>query len=583
MKELNLLEGPVRKTILQFSIPTILGMAATQLYTVADTMIIGRFMDKYALGAVSNASTVLMAFLFISGGLELGCGLLTASQKLKLEQKELSGIIHNMLFLDLLIGLLILVGGVWGMRQFLLLINTPSDIMDAAMLYGRIYLLGLPFLMLYDLSREIVISCGESRIPLLAVLASSMLNIILDLILVGPLGVAGAAAASVLAQMLGCLFMLAYLRRTVLTCSFQLHFLKKCCFRDILRLSVPNMLQQIAPPAVALVKQGLLGTLGVAEIDGFACAGRLSTLMMMPIYGLAQSLVVFIAQNHSVGAVDRVQSSIRETRNLILAYMSVVVLSCLLLNRQLLSLFTDDMAVIRCGAMLLAFESWTYMLTAMKHLQEARLRGQMKMGLYLISSLLPIGINIACCLILVPGFGYSGFYLSTFVSAPFSLLLATLLVKFGKADLLTCHTATAIINPTKIGKIREEVFQMGKFEIKTVKTGIKFNLKAGNGEIIATSEIYTSESACNNGIESVRKNAVAAKLEDQTVENYETVTNPKFEVYTDKAGEYRFRLKARNGEIIAASEGYKAKASCLNGIESVRKNAPEATVIKAEA
>ncbi len=434
MKKLDLLEGPVKKTILHFSVPTILGMAATQLYTVADTMIIGRFMDKYALGAVSNASTVLMAFLFISGGLELGCGLLTASQRPKLEQKELSSLIYNMLFLDLAVGLLILGSGLLGMERFLLLINTPSEIMDTAMLYSRIYLLGLPFLMLYDLSRQIVISCGESRIPLLVVLASSVLNIILDLTLVGSLGVAGAAIASVLAQVLGCLFMLAYLRRTVLSCNFQVHFLKKRCFWDILRLSVPNTLQQIAPPAVALVKQGLLGTLGVAEIDGFACSNKLSTLMMMPIYGLAQSLVVFIAQNHSVGAVDRVRSSIRETRNLILVYMSIIVISCLLLNRQLLSLFTDDADVIQCGAVLLAFESWTYLLTAMKHLQEARLRGQMKMGLYLISSLLPIGINIACCLILVPRFGYSGFYLSTFVSAPFSLLLAMLLVKFSMAN-----------------------------------------------------------------------------------------------------------------------------------------------------
>ncbi|MDE7283234.1 MAG: polysaccharide biosynthesis C-terminal domain-containing protein [Lachnospiraceae bacterium] len=430
MKELDLLNDPVRKTILQFSIPTILGMAATQLYTVADTMIIGRFMDKYALGAVSNASTVLMAFLFISGGLELGCGLLTASQRPKLEQKELSGLIYNMLFLDLVVGLLILCGGLWGMERFLLLINTPAEIMDAAMLYGRIYLLGLPFLMLYDLSRQIVISCGESRVPLLAVLASSALNIILDLVLVGPLGVAGAAAASVLAQVLGCVFMLTYLRRTVIICGFRLHFLEKRCFWDILRLSVPNTLQQIAPPAVALVKQGLLGTLGVAEIDGFACAGKLSTLMMMPVYGFAQSLVVFIAQNHSVGAVNRIQSSIRETRNLILVYMSVVVFSCLLLNQQLLAMFTDDTAVIRCGSMLLAFESWTYMLTAMKHLQEARLRGEMKMGIYMVSSLLPICINIACCLMLVPRLGYSGFYLSTFVSAPFSLLLAMVLVKY---------------------------------------------------------------------------------------------------------------------------------------------------------
>ena len=118
-----------------------------------------------------------------------------------------------------------------------------------------------------------------------------------------------------------------------------------------------------------------------------------------------------------------------------LAYMSPVMLSCLLLNRQLLSLFTDDTSVIRCGSMLLAFESWTYVLTAIKHLQEARLRGQMRMGLWLISSLLPMGINIACCLMLVPRFGYSGFYLSTFVSAPFGLILAMILVKFSRADI----------------------------------------------------------------------------------------------------------------------------------------------------
>ncbi len=121
---------------------------------------------------------------------------------------------------------------------------------------------------------------------------------------------------------------------------------------------------------------------------------------------------------------------------------------------------------------------------------------------------------------------------------------------------------------------------MGKFVIKTVKSGVKFDLKAGNGEVIATSEVYTSDSACKNGIESVKKNAPIAKLEDQTVENFETVTNPKFEVYNDKAGEFRFRLKARNGEIIATSEGYKAKPSCLNGVESVRKNAPDAEVIE---
>ena len=121
---------------------------------------------------------------------------------------------------------------------------------------------------------------------------------------------------------------------------------------------------------------------------------------------------------------------------------------------------------------------------------------------------------------------------------------------------------------------------MGKFVVSEAKTGIKFNLKASNGETIAQSEVYSSEAACKKGIASVKKNAVLAKLEDQTAEGFEKVTNPKFEMYVDKAGEYRFRLKARNGEIIATGEGYKAKASCLNGIESIRKNAPDAPIVK---
>lgn len=119
---------------------------------------------------------------------------------------------------------------------------------------------------------------------------------------------------------------------------------------------------------------------------------------------------------------------------------------------------------------------------------------------------------------------------------------------------------------------------MGKFVIKTTKTGIKFDLKAGNGEVIATSEVYTTLDACRNGVASVKKNAPVANIEDQTVEGFETAKNPKFEIYQDKAGEYRFRLKATNGQIIAVSEGYKAMVSCKNGIASVVKNAPEAEV-----
>ena len=123
---------------------------------------------------------------------------------------------------------------------------------------------------------------------------------------------------------------------------------------------------------------------------------------------------------------------------------------------------------------------------------------------------------------------------------------------------------------------------MGKFVVRKTNTGIKFDLKAKNGEVIATSEVYTTEAACKNGIASVMKNAPVAAVEDQTVESFAKEKHPKFEVYKDKSEHFRFRLKATNGQIIAVSEAYNSHASCLNGVESVKKNAVDAVTEKVE-
>lgn len=122
---------------------------------------------------------------------------------------------------------------------------------------------------------------------------------------------------------------------------------------------------------------------------------------------------------------------------------------------------------------------------------------------------------------------------------------------------------------------------MGKFVVREVLSGIKFDLKDTNGEVIATSGVYKAKGTCLSGVKSVAKNAPVANVEDQTVEGWEKVKCPKFEMYVDKAGEFRFRLKATNGQVIAASEGYVAKKSCENGIASVKKNAVDAPVVEA--
>lgn len=412
-EENSLLTGAVRPALLRYALPIILSMVATQFYAVADTMIIGLRLDADALAAVSNASTMLMIFLFISGGMELGGGLLVAAGKPTATKHEMTELLYNLLFVDEIIALLTTAVGFVTLPALLRLINTPAEILDTAVLYGHIYLMGLPFLMPYDLSKECVMGCGDSKTPLKVIVATSVMNIVLDLVLVGPFGVAGAAAATAVAQVAGAVF--------------SPRMLKARYARDIFRLSAPNSVQQASGTIITTVKQGLLGGLGVEAIAGFSCAGKLSSLLMMPVFGFVQSTVFFIAQNTAALQPGRVKEGLREGRRILLVYSLGVVAVCIGLREPLLRLFTTDPAAASYGCTMLAFESVTYLFVAQKHLFEARLRGAQKMGLYLASSLGQIALNLLACVILVPRIGFAGFWMSSWISAPIGMLLAAAL------------------------------------------------------------------------------------------------------------------------------------------------------------
>ena len=119
---------------------------------------------------------------------------------------------------------------------------------------------------------------------------------------------------------------------------------------------------------------------------------------------------------------------------------------------------------------------------------------------------------------------------------------------------------------------------MSRFVIRTLASGVKFDLKAANGQTIASSEVYATLAACRNGMESVRKNAATAHFEDLTADLPAPQPNPKFELYQDKGGLFRFRLRSRNGKTIAVSDAYVTKAGCKDGIHSVKAYASTAAV-----
>lgn len=417
MQENSLTRGPVRKTLISFSIPIILSMFAAQFYSIIDSVIIGWQLDADALAAVSNAGTIVMVFLFISGGMELGGNLLVAAKKPLLTKERMGELVYNLLFIDLILAVLMVLFGVICFRYLLVLINTPAEIMKAAMIYGILYLTGLPFQMIYDLIREILIGCGDSKTPLYTVILTSVVNIVLDIAFIPFMGVEGAAIATVAAQIIGCAIVIYILRRQILAERFRMDMLSMGCLKDILRLAPPNMLQQMSTTVVLMIKQGLLGTLGVAAIAGFSCAGKITNLMMLVVFGSVQALTTYIAQNLAVGEQERIKEGLRAACRILLLITTIIILVCVLFHNGLMRLFTDDADTIRYGSIILIYEPMAYYFTVIRLIQDAKFRGHQKMLYYLISSISYMVLNVLSAAVLVPRIGYSGFYIGTYIGS----------------------------------------------------------------------------------------------------------------------------------------------------------------------
>lgn len=427
----TLTSGNIQKGLLRFSVPIILSMLASQLYSMVDAMIIGSKLGTNALAAVSNASTVLLVFLFISGGIELGANLFIASMHSAAGPQQLTKISYNILFYDLIVSLILVGLGELFILPLLQFIHTPPEIMNEALQYARIFIGGLPLLMLYDVLRQMMIGCGDSRYPLYFVILTTSINIILDLLFVYGFhwGVMGAAFASVIAQGVGLICSFYHYYKQVLQEAFCWLDIQKQYFIELIRLAFPSTLQQMMAPISSMMKQTLLGTIGISAIAGFSAANRLTTFLLIIIYGYSQSLTIFIAQNASLKQDKRIKNGIAISYKTLMLISTLLLTTCLCFYQPLLGLFTQDPEAIHFGAILLLHEPWFYYFIAVRQVNESYLRGYKKMVAYTFCNLAVTFVNILVCYSFVPSIGFKGFYWATGISSFIGMLLGIYLVK----------------------------------------------------------------------------------------------------------------------------------------------------------
>lgn len=338
----NMTEGSPSKLIITFALPLMVGNIFQQLYTVIDTMVVGRALGVSALAALGATDWLNWLFSGLVQGFAQGFSILMAQEFGSGNYKRLRKVIFNSLILSVICSLLILVISQACAHPILTLLHTPDDIMDNSLLYLRIIFLGMPVIMAYNLSASILRSLGDSKTPLHAMIAASITNIVLDLIfvLVFHWGIAGAPIATLLAQLLSSVYCFYFIRRIeILKTAKEELVMEKAICGKLLLLSSPIAFQNTVIFIGGMIVQSVVNSFGVLFIAGFTATNKLYGILESAATSYGYSMSTYAGQNLGAGNIKRIRKGVRSAMLIALATSFTISFIMLLLGRYILTWF----------------------------------------------------------------------------------------------------------------------------------------------------------------------------------------------------------------------------------------------------
>ena len=338
----NMTEGKPLSLIFTFALPLMIGNVFQQLYTVVDTMVVGRALGVNALAALGAADWMNWMMLGIVQGLTQGFGILMA-QKFGAGMKEdLRKVIGNSAHLSLISSLILLLVGQLLARPVLGLLQTPAEIIDNALLYLRIMYLGIPVVMAYNLLACILRSLGDSQTPLHAMIVAAIVNIVLDLLFVlgFGLGIGGAAAATLIAQLVSSFYCLHYIRRIdILTLTPADFRLQKGLPVRLFVLGFPMAFQNAIISIGGMIVQFVVNGFGVLFIAGFTATNKLYGMLEVAATSYGYAMVTYVGQNLGAGRTDRIRKGMKASLLISLITSVVIAVIMLLAGKAILGCF----------------------------------------------------------------------------------------------------------------------------------------------------------------------------------------------------------------------------------------------------
>ena len=307
----SLTSGNITKAILFFIIPMMLGSLIQQLYTMTDSVIVGQFTGKVGLAAINSVATLFKFPLNFMNGLAAGATILISRAFGADDKEDLHQSIHAALAVSVLLGVVFTVGGVIATPWLMRAMSIPEDIWEPTRVYCSVYFSGLWAMVLYNMLAGILRALGDSRRPLYVLILCCIVNILGDLLLVGVfhMGVGGAAAATVAAQIVSVVAVFILLNRSLGGSLFKKEnrHLRKQSFADMLRKGLPLAIQSILFPIANSIIQASVNNMGTDAIAAWGICGKLDLLIWLVADSMSPALTTYIAQNIGAGKIDRVR------------------------------------------------------------------------------------------------------------------------------------------------------------------------------------------------------------------------------------------------------------------------------------
>ena len=400
------------KALFMFALPMIIGNMFQQFYNMADSIIVGQLVGEDALAAVGASYSFTTVFIMIAIGGGIGASVLTSQYLGAGKLKEMKSSVYTFLITFAVLSTLLATLGLIVNPFVLRLLKTPENIMSDALLYLQIYFVGLPFMFMYNILSSDFNALGKSSIPLALLIFSSILNIVLDIWMVGPLGlgVAGAAIATVIAQGISALislFLLLRLLRSYKTTE-KIQLFNRNMFLTGTKIAIPSIIQQSIVSIGMLLTQSAVNRFGSSALAGFSAGSRLESLCIVPMIATGNAMSTFTAQNLGAGQTERIKKGYRSAYIIITAFGAALILISQLFYEPVISAFVDKKSSLQAfetGVSYFRFTGLFFSFLGFKAITDGILRGSGDVKVYMLANLINLTIRVAVAQLCSPVWG----------------------------------------------------------------------------------------------------------------------------------------------------------------------------------